>query len=117
MGEGLALECKNCGHLDNFMLGIGMAYYSLENVIQCLPPARRKRVMQILDTRDYVRTDYYHELYACPKCCTLHERFFVSITDNHGIIYETSFRCGKCHGKLNPIEQGRGQKGLERLRV
>jgi hypothetical protein len=104
MGEGFSLECKNCAHHDRFMLGVGMAYYSLENVMQCLPTARRKRVRQILDTREILRTDYYYELYACPKCCTLHERFFVSIADNDGVIYETSFRCGKCRELLAAVE-------------
>jgi hypothetical protein len=109
MGEGFSLMCTNCAHHDSFMLGVGMAYYSLENVIDCLHPAQRKRVGQIFDTRYNIQTDFYHNLYACPKCRTLHERFFVSIADNIEVIYETSFRCGKCQITLIPIEWGEGK--------
>ena len=33
MGTGISALCQNCGYVRSFHIGVGMEYYSLENVI------------------------------------------------------------------------------------
>ena len=102
MGHGLSTRCKQCGREDTYMLGVGMAYYCLDNVLNCLPPRNREKVRKILAKCEMGRTEYEHRLYTCPACFTLHDKFFVRIEYDAGKVFETSFRCGRCRRQLRP---------------
>ena len=100
MGSGVSVECTSCGAGESFMLGVGMMYHSLPNVISCVQGGARKKVEDILENHNVLDGDFEHRLYACPKCNTLHGRFYVHLEYDDGIVYETHFRCGKCRTPL-----------------
>ena len=105
MGHGITIECESCDYQETFMLGVGMMYWSLENVISQVSPARRKEVRDILQNHDVIGTSYEHKLFICLNCNTLGERFDYSINYDGGLIYEPYFRCSECRTKLVPLEE------------
>jgi archaellum component FlaF (FlaF/FlaG flagellin family) len=64
MGTTLKIICESCGHSKEYMLGVGMIYSSLENVIEEVHPAKRDYVLSLLKRKDLIKTDYSHSLYA-----------------------------------------------------
>ena len=100
MGHGLSTRCKKCGREDTYMLGVGMAYSCLDNVLDCLPHRNREKVKKILAECKVGGTEYEHRLYTFPSCFTLHTKFFVRIEYDAGKVFETSFRCGRCRRLL-----------------
>jgi hypothetical protein len=44
MGEIMHLECGQCHQRQVFILGVGMVYRSLENVLDCVPISERRVV-------------------------------------------------------------------------
>lgn len=101
MGQGLTIKCKSCGTQENYFLGVGMMYFPLENVLDSvIPKRRREKVREVLRLAGEDSSEYSHELYACPKCETLHCRFYLKISKDEKILFETKFRCGKCRNAL-----------------
>jgi len=100
MGHGVCVECKNCGGGEEFIFGVGMAYHSLPNVISCVQGGARKKVEDIMQNHNVLDGEFEHRLYACPKCNTLHGRFYVRLEYDDGIVYEIPFRCGQCRTLL-----------------
>jgi len=82
------------------MLGIGMEYHSLPNVISCVQGGARKKVVDIMQNHNVLDGEFEHRLYACPKCNTLHGRFYVRLEYDDGNVYEIPFRCGECRTLL-----------------
>lgn len=111
MGSGISILCQNCGYEKSFMLGIGMMYSSLENVIDLVHYTRRKRILDILQNHKVLKHEdiwdnplYEHRLYRCIDCNQLYERFYVKIEYNDNKIYETKFKCSKCKNELKAVE-------------
>jgi DNA-directed RNA polymerase subunit RPC12/RpoP len=106
MGSGMMVKCSSCGREEEFMLGVGMLYSSLEAVLdRAVHWRRRSAIREILDTYSPVETDYGHRLYACPKCETLHERFYVSIRKDETCLYDSQFKCSRCKSALVPTDK------------
>jgi RNase P subunit RPR2 len=105
MGHGITIECESCDYQETFMIGVGMMYASLENVISQVSPARRKEVRDILQHHEVEGTSYEHKMFICPNCDTLGERFDFSIDFDDGQIYEPYFRCSECRTKLVPLKE------------
>lgn len=115
MGHGIIVECNHCREngeapyiVECFQLGIGMMYSSLENVIDLLHYTRRPKVLDILNNHAVADTDYSHELYHCPRCHRLYERFHVKIiyiVDDEEKVYETSYACPKCKTPMQIITE------------
>lgn len=105
MGYGITVECASCDYQETFMLGVGMMYWSLENVISQVSVARREEVVDILHHHAVEGTEYEHKMYICPNCNTLGERFDYSIYYDEGRIYQPYFRCSKCRTKLVALEE------------
>jgi Zn finger protein HypA/HybF involved in hydrogenase expression len=100
MGEGITIKCKRCDYQDSFLLGVGMMYSSLLNVISQVSPHRRDKVLNILATRVIHEVSYKHRLFVCPKCNNLAGRFDFSILYGDNQIYRPYFRCSKCRTNL-----------------
>jgi hypothetical protein len=47
MGQGVTIDCKSCGYIKTFWVGIGFMYSSLEKVINQVSPKRREMVLRI----------------------------------------------------------------------
>jgi predicted RNA-binding Zn-ribbon protein involved in translation (DUF1610 family) len=105
MGHGITIECESCDYQGTFMLGVGMMYSSMENVISQVNPTRREIVLDILRHHKVLETSYEHKMFVCPNCQTLGERFDYSIYYDDGHIYEPYFRCSECRNKLVPLEE------------
>jgi hypothetical protein len=90
------------------MLGVGMSYSSLEEVMQFTRGNARDALREITTNHTINDADYEYVLFACPDCNTLHERFWVRVEYDGDKVFETSFRCGKCRKGLvravRPIE-------------
>lgn len=105
MGQGIIVECTICDYQDSFTLGVGMMYYSLENVIGQFSPYQRKKVLSMLHDGDVFGSDFEHKLFVCPKCNMLAGRFDFIIFYNGGQIYKPVFRCPECRSKLIPLKE------------
>lgn len=129
MGHGLILQCGSCGAEEGYTLGIGMMYRSLEAVLDIVVPrGKRKKIRALLDHDSMVETKYEHQLYACPRCETLHGRFFILIRHRPHMeflinqtemshyefleamkfktVYRSRFRCGPCRSGLVYAREG-----------
>lgn len=93
-------HCRNCGEQFSFTLGVGMMYWSLDAVIPFTRGKARRTLQDIADHHQVVDANYSHRMLACPKCDTLHERFYVRVDYDVDKHYETVFRCGKCRTLL-----------------
>ena len=105
MGQGISITCENCHETKYFQLGIGMSYYALENVLDCLHHTKRKQVSDILAEHHAYMTEYSHELYGCPRCNRLYSRFHVEFSYDLNRKYETSYNCNRCKVPLKRIKE------------
>lgn len=103
--------CGNCDYMDEFHLGVGMAYSRLENVIDLVHYIRRKKIMDILQNHTLIPGSwehpnplFTHRLYRCEKCNKLYNRFYVKICYDIDLVYETIFRCNRCKIQLKVID-------------
>lgn len=60
MGSGVTLSCPGCPYELEVILGVGFAYYSLENVIDRVHPGRRASIPKILRDHRVEHTTYQH---------------------------------------------------------
>jgi transcription elongation factor Elf1 len=105
MGDGITVECKSCDYQNNFILGVGMRYFSLENVIDLVSPTSREEVLDLLQRQDVKDVRYEHKLFVCPNCNNLAERFDFSISYDDGQTYSPYFRCPDCRTKLVQLDK------------
>lgn len=97
-------------------MGVGMLYFDLRHVINCIHYRSRKTVVEILDNHSVHSIEFEHRLFECPRCDTLHSRFHVRIVYDEGQIYETHFKCRRCRSQLRPAERT-GEAFLEYARA
>ena len=105
MGTGFGITCASCGDENDFFVGIGMMYSSLENVIFLVSPHRRKKVLQMLQEVDREQVSFENKLFVCPKDHTLASRLDFSIEYSPGKVYRPYFRCPKCKSKLELLKE------------
>jgi len=105
MGHGICVECTTCDAGESFLLGVGMMYHSLPNVISCVQGGARKKVVDIMQNHNVLDGEFEHRLYACPKCNTLHGRFYVRLEYDYRDVYEIPFRCEKCRTLLEDADE------------
>ena len=111
MGNGITVSCTNCSYRNTFMLGVGMAYYSLRNVIDNITGRTAKtRILKILEHCKVNKTDFNHNLYRCTRCDGLFECFLVELNYDDNQIYKTEFLCPTCDIPLEHIENEEGIK-------
>jgi len=103
MGTAYEIRCGKCGYKDLFRLGVGMMYFSLQNVLDNLHYTKRDEIRKLLDTYSIENEYYAHELFVCPKCNRLFERFFVQFNYDQNKTFKTEYRCTKCKSKLKRI--------------
>ncbi len=106
MGFGFVIKCNICGMESEYFLGTGALYWSLDTILQqkVLRKNKRIKIWNILQYTEPDFVDFQHKLYGCPSCETLHERFYINISENDHVIYETWFRCSICRSKLLPVK-------------
>ena len=100
MGHNALVQCSECGHTDEFQLGVGMMYSRLEHVIELVLPSQRERVLQVLREGHVESEEYEHALFTCPKCHILHGRFHYQVVHDGGKVLEADFQCDRCQTPL-----------------
>ena len=88
--------CQNCEAYEDFMKGVGMMDWSLEQVLPNLRGKARRIAKELVKKNPLHDADYGHRMLACPKCETLHNRYYLKVSWGEGEEYETLFHCGKC---------------------
>lgn len=58
MGNGVHVECKNCGEAETYMLGVGMMHDSLELMINNIKSAARKKAMDIMQNHNVMDGEF-----------------------------------------------------------
>jgi hypothetical protein len=101
MGDGFLMKCRSCGREDEYLLGIGMYYSYLDEILDAVIQGKqRNKIRSILNSSEHDNIDYGHRLYTCPRCDTLHNRFYIHIQKGDQTVYRSHFRCGKCRSVL-----------------
>lgn len=112
MGESISLKCAKCGYVKSFQLGIGMMYspsgvfessHGSKPLLESLVRSRKikERTFSLLNEPSASPADDYgHEIYYCPHCHELHERFYFRI-DYNGGCFEPEYQCTKCRHSLH----------------
>ncbi len=107
MGEMIEIFCKECDYRKGFSLGVGMEYYSVENVLELVHPSCWKEIKDIFHNHEVLVQDGCHTLFRCVKCNALYERFYLKIYyqthDGEKRTYETPHFCSKCRTELTPV--------------
>lgn len=106
MGRGYVLECAKCGMgIGTYYVGTGMMYVpsSIRSMLKSLIRSReiRSHVETMLDKGASFSDggSYGHDLYICPKCNKLYERFYFRL-ECGSEIYEPPYMCHKCKKPL-----------------
>ena len=82
-----------------------MMYWPLRDVVRYTRGNARRTLQDIVENHRVDSAEYGPRLLACPRCDTLHERFYVRVDYDEGKLYqgklfETEFRCGRCQTPL-----------------
>ena len=103
MGSFISTQCHKCDDYEDFMIGVGMMYATLGDVLPCMK-GKSKRVAKgiVTDVLPH-EAEYEHQLLTCSKCDTLHSRFYLKVIYDEDKEYETIFRCGKCRTPLSKL--------------
>jgi DNA-directed RNA polymerase subunit RPC12/RpoP len=104
MGKGIQIRCRNCSARQDFLLGVGWDYFSLDTVISALHPAKRAEIRTILQGRNVSGRESGWRIYQCVECNKLSNRFWIKIRYDGAQTYETEYACSKCGGKLHHLQ-------------
>ena len=108
MGSGVELHCPTCGWRRDFVLGVGMLYGELDNVVGLLPKAQRAQVDEIRLSHKTEPPEFQQELFVCDRCHALSGKLWVRLRWSGGKVYETEYRCRKCRGAMRVVEDATG---------
>lgn len=100
MGQGIFTECTTYHDEKNCLLGVGMMYSSLKNVIDKFHWINRKKINEFSRKGTVISESFEHRLYYCEKCMTPHSRFWIRLERKDGEVFETVFKCPKCRSRM-----------------
>ncbi|MBI1321455.1 MAG: hypothetical protein GC168_21255 [Candidatus Hydrogenedens sp.] len=100
MGSQYDITCPECGYRQRLHLGVGMAYTSIEAVIDLVPHALREPVLQAIQQNPAGVGDFRHALYCCSDCQRRAGRFYFQVTDAGGRVIEPEYHCSRCRCTL-----------------
>ena len=107
MGHGNFVFCESCGYEREFMLGSGMMYFGLDQIIEFLDKKSYEEAKKILEENPnpHYKSDG-HCVYQCQKCFSVREKLHLLISDkNKKIIYRTISNCSKCKVKRKRVQE------------
>ena len=110
MGHGNFVFCESCGYEREFMLGSGMMYFGLDQIIEFLDKKSYEEAKKILEENPnpHYKSDG-HCVYQCQKCFSVREKLHLLISDeNKKIIYRTFSNCSKCKIKRKRVQEKDG---------
>jgi DNA-directed RNA polymerase subunit RPC12/RpoP len=104
MGSLFHLYCQDCGLILELRWGVGMIPRRPEDLPGMLPRKAGQKVRELMGQPDCRSVDYHRELFVCSRCGLPASRLNYSIEFVDGEVYQPSFRCSFCQGKLVPTE-------------
>ncbi len=102
MGQGIFTRCNSCQDGKEYLLGVGMNYSSLENVMGSVHWVNRKKIEEFSQNGTITSEEYEHRLYYCEKCITPHSRFWIRLEKEDGDVFEAEFKCPRCKFMMIP---------------
>ena len=107
MGQGYFLICEKCKYQRELMLGSGMMWGNLENIISFMDKNSSAEASKII--QEYPNTPYSSDgncVYQCRQCFSIQEKIHLLIYDkNQKIIYRTQSNCSKCKVKRKRVQE------------
>lgn len=113
MGDSIRFSCSNCDYSAEFLLGVGMMYSSLKNVLDSAVDNKIQReiILDILEHHKVDAAQYEHAVYRCNHCDALTEGLFVKILYDRISKYEIAYACPGCGCQLQHIKRPKSIKG------
>jgi len=106
MGAGYTvISCSSCGFGNGFYVGVGKSCKTLEDAISKVHPRRRSKILDLLDQHTVHEADFEHRIYLCEQCGEGRNVFWVKIIYDDDQIYETEYRCDRCHKTMVNISE------------
>ena len=93
MGTGYTYRCRKCLETGSLSFGSGILWYDFENVKGYLHWQFRRQLELFESLNGHCCKDFALKLYTCPKCKTIHSRFWLKATAENGEIFENNFKC------------------------
>lgn len=104
MGAGYTVfSCSSCGFGKGFYVGVGKSCKTLEDVICKVHPKRRSKIIDILKNHSVHESYFEHRIYLCNSCGENRNSFWVRIIYDDDRVFETRFKCDKCHKTMLDI--------------
>ena len=98
MGGGYTVfSCSSCGFGNGFYVGVGKSCKTLKDVIGKIHPKRRSKIIDILENHSVHESNLERRIYLCERCGESRNSFWVRIVYDDDQIYETQFKCDRCH--------------------
>ena len=98
MGAGYTVySCSSCGFGSGFYVGLSNSINTLKDVLVKVHPKRRSKILELLDKHTVHEADFEHRIYLCEQCGEVRNPFWVKIVYDDNQIYETQFKCVRCH--------------------
>jgi len=124
MGYMITAKCNNCKTSKDLLLGIGMLYdtdsiYFRNNGSMLYEIVEDDRIvdeaMTLLNTEKGVPGEYNTDVYICPECKDIEQKFYFQIAENesngdNNILYEPNYSCVKCKVPLKHIHFNWGEE-------
>ena len=107
MGNGNYIICQKCEYEREFLLGAGMLWGNIENIIGFMDKSSKEEASKILQENPdpHYKTDG-NCVYQCQKCFSLREKIHLLIYNKDGkIVYRTQSNCIKCKGKRKRLKE------------
>lgn len=105
MGYGFTVECKICGYVEHFNIGVGFYHCNLERICSDLHYTLKSKVKQIIDNHPIRKREYDRLLVSCPKCFNLTVKDYIKIHYDKRRVFESSLTCSRCNEPLQVIEE------------
>ena len=108
MGVSIDIHCKSCGYKKELMLGKGKHFSNpdiniLINIIESLKEA--EQLAYLRDNKKAALKGYpLYRLCECPKCSTLHSRFYYELILDNKDVFSKQYKCPDCQTTLVFIE-------------
>ena len=101
MGGGYTVfSCSSCGFGSGFYVGVSKSIKTLKDALVKVHPKRRLKVFELLDDHTVHDADFEHRIYLCQHCGDVRNPFWVKIVFDDDSIYETEFKCVRCHNAM-----------------
>lgn len=105
MGTSISVTCRSCKYTQEFQLGVGFMFYSLQAVLDCVRSKKVRQEIQTLLNEHKIREETFSmDVFCCDKCNGLHNHLFVDLFYDDGQKYEAVYKCPKCRKPMRKID-------------